>query len=268
MSAILTAHELAELMLINSDIKLLDASYGIAGPITALMEAGRIAGAQYFDIDAVADTQAPYPHTLPSTTTFAEAVGKLGIGNNDTVVVYDQNGISFAAARVWWMFRTFGHENVRVLNGGLPAWKAAGLPLQTGPIETPTPQTFKAHFKPELYKSFEQMEDGGDTVLDARAALRFEAMVHSMDGDSLPAHIEGSFNTPFQDLLDYTGALKKPDDLRALLEPYLKAERLACTCGSGVTACVVALALHSIGRTDAAVYDGSWTEWADRQGLR
>lgn len=269
-SALLSPQE-ALALIPEARTRVLDATYGIPGyPATVLasMERGRIAGARFFDIDAVADPHAPYPHTLPDTATFEAAVRNLGISNEDTVLVYDQNGISFAAARVWWMFRVFGHERVHVINGGLPAWRMAGLPLETGPMPKPQPAAFKATYIPSLFRDFEAMENGGDTVLDARAAPRFEATVHSMDGDAMPAHIEGSLNIPFQNLLDHTGAMKPDDDLRVLLEPYLKARTLVCTCGSGVTACVVALALHMIGRTDAAVYDGSWTEWSDRQGLR
>lgn len=269
-SALLTPQEAFTLMS-DHHICVLDATYGIPGyPASAIagMERGRLAGAQFFDIDTVADPHAPYPHTLPDATIFEAAARSLGISNEDTVLIYDQNGISFAAARVWWMFRVFGHERVHVINGGLPAWRMAGLPLETGPMPKPQPTAFKATYIPSLFRDFEAMESGGDTVLDARAAPRFEATVHSMDGDATPAHIEGSLNVPFQNLLDHMGAMKPDDDLRALLEPYLKAKSLVCTCGSGVTACVVALALHQIGREDVAIYDGSWTEWSDRQGLR
>lgn len=251
--------------------KFLDASYGVpAYPASVLagMERGRVTGAQHFDIDAVADPHSPYPHTMPDEATFGVAVGALGISNDDAVVVYDQNGISFAAARAWWMFRAFGHQKVYVLNGGLNAWRAAGLPLQSGPLEPPAPARFVATFRPELFCDFDAMEAGGMTVLDARNAARFSATVHTIDGDAVPAHMEGSHNVPFQDLLDFTGAMKPTEDLKPLLEPYLKAERLTCTCGSGVTACVLAMALHELGRSDVAVYDGSWTEWADRQDLR
>lgn len=252
-------------------VKFLDATYGIPNfptSVLAAMERGRIAGAQFFDIDAVADPRAPYPHTMPDEALFAEAVGALGISNDDTVVVYDQNGISFAAARAWWMFRAFGHDKVHVLNGGINAWRAAGLPLESGPIAPPAPATFVAKFQPGLFRDFEAMEAGGDTVLDARAAARFSATVHTMDGDPVPAHIDGSFNTPFQDLLDFTGAMKPETELKPLLEKHLGAKNPVCTCGSGVTACVVALALHQLGREDVAIYDGSWTEWADRQAIR
>lgn len=268
--ALLTPQETLAI-LDEPNIRVIDATYGIPGyPASALaaMEKGRIAGAQFFDIDAIADPHAPYPHTLPEAAVFEAEARKLGITNDDTVIVYDQNGLSFAAARAWWMFRVFGHSKVHVINGGLPAWRMAGLPLVTGHAAAPEATIFKASYRPELFRDFETMEDGGDTVLDARAAPRFDATVHTLDGDAVPAHIEGSLNMPFQNLLDHMGALRANDALRHLLEPHLNANSLVCSCGSGVTACVVALALHQLGREDVAVYDGSWTEWSDRQGLR
>ncbi|NBX67240.1 MAG: sulfurtransferase [Proteobacteria bacterium] len=269
-SALITPSELHKI-LSQPHVRVLDATYGIPGypsSVLAQMEGARIRGAQFFDIDAVADGAAPYPHTLPDAATFEAAVGALGISNEDTVVIFDQNGLSFAAARVWWMFRVFGHDKVHVLNGGLPAWKMAGLPLESGPLSPPAPQIFRAQYRPALYRDFDAIESGGDTILDARAAPRFDATIHSRDGDPMPAHIEGSFNVPFQSLLDHAGALRPAGEIHPLLEPYLAARSLVCSCGSGVTACVVALALHEAGRLDVAVYDGSWTEWSDRQGLR
>lgn len=246
-------------LLDRPDVKILDATYGVPGfpaSVTAALEAGRIGAAQFFNIDAVADLSSPYKHTLPSADDFARAVGALGVGNDDRVVIYDRTGIAFAAARAWWMFRVFGHDRVQILNGGLPAWAGAGLPLTTGPVEAPVPVNFHASFQPGLYAGFEQMQTGRDHVLDARAAPRFDA-----------AHIPGSFNLPYEDLLDADGALRPAEAVAPLLAPHLGGDRLVTSCGSGVTACVLALALYRAGRADVAVYDGSWTEWADKNRL-
>ncbi|MBU6235968.1 MAG: sulfurtransferase, partial [Alphaproteobacteria bacterium] len=230
--SIISAHDLSA-QLSTKNCAVLDATYGIPNyPEAALtnMTNGRIAGAQFFDIDDIADPTAPYAHTLPTPDVFAAKVGGLGIGNDDTVFIYDQNGLSFAAARAWWMFRAMGHDKVAVLDGGLPAWRAAGLPLETGPLQQPTAKTFIAHYRPALYRSFEQIEDGGDTVLDARAAPRFDAVVHTMDGDRVPAHIEGSYNTPFQNLLDASGAMfSSKEKLREQLGAYLDKPSLVCS---------------------------------------
>lgn len=258
-------------LLQKGSVKTVDATYGIPGfpaSVLAAMERARIGDAVFFNIDAVADHSAPYPHTLPSAEDFAQAVGAMGIGNNDMVVVYDQNGLSFAAARAWWMFRVFGHDKVRVLNGGLPAWIAAQLPTQTGSLPAPAAKKFNAVFKDELYRSFDQIETGGDNVIDARAAARFSASVHSLDGDVVPAHIPGSHNQPFSALLDERGRMKSEQDVAGILFPHIApGQKTVVSCGSGITACVLALGFSSVGQT-AAVYDGSWTEWADRNALR
>jgi thiosulfate/3-mercaptopyruvate sulfurtransferase len=262
-SALIEPHALFN----TPNVKILDASYGVPDAYGAMV-AARIKGAQFFDIDAVADSHAPYKHTLPDAALFAEAVGALGISNDDTVVVYDQTGISFAAARAWWMFRVFGHDKVRVLNGGLPAWVGAGLPVVSGAVDAPQAQVFKANFQPQLYYSFEQIEEAQGYILDARAPSRFNATVHTMDGDAVPAHMAHAHNLSFSDLLDDTGKLKPVDATKTMLAQHLNAQNIVTSCGSGVTACVLALALHEAGRKDVAVYDGSWTEYAHRNHLR
>lgn len=268
MSALIEAKDLADIL---PRVKMLDATYGIPGfPGSAQMnmQRARIGDAQFFNIDAITDVKSPYPHTLPSPDEFAAAVGALGIGNDDDVVIYDQNGISFAASRAWWMFRAMGHTRVRVLNGGLPAWLMAGLPTQSGPLPAPAPKKFTASFQPDLYRSFEDVEDSSETVVDARAPARFGAMVHNGDGDTVPAHIPNSRNQSFSDLLDEHGRMKPANDVKALLAPHISGKKIVTSCGSGVTACVLALGFHEAGITDAAVYDGSWTEWADKNALR
>lgn len=264
MTPLLTPHDLAE-KLRSGAVRLLDASYGPDAEAT--WAHARIGDAHFFDVDAIADTTAPYPHTLPDAELFGRSVGALGVGNDDTVVIYDQTGLSFAAARAWWMFRTFGHEAVYVLDGGLPAWVRAGFPLAGGAPQAPTSKNFTARFRPELYRSLDEMTEGRDTVLDARAAPRFTATVHTPDGTPVPAHIPHSHNLPYQSLLDGNGALKPRPELESILRDHANAPRLVATCGSGVTACVLALAFHVTGREDVAVYDGSWTEWSHRHAL-
>ncbi len=254
---------------IIGDVKLLDATFGVPGAEENFARA-RIGRAQFFDIDAVADMAAPYAHTLPSPAVFAAMVGAMGIGADDEVVIYDQTGITFAAARAWWMFRAMGHTNVRVLNGGLPAWSMAGLPLEDGAPDVPVAQTYLPKFRPALVRDFDAMVDNtADTIIDARAAARFAAPVRSPDGDMQPAHIPGSKNQPFSALLDELGRIKDADSCAQVLMPHVETGKpVVATCGSGVTACVLALGFAVAGKDDVAVYDGSWTEWSDRLGLR
>lgn len=250
---------------IQDQVKILDATYG-APNAKGAYEAEHIGNAQFFDIDYVADPLARYPHTLPSPEDFAIHVGRMGISNDDKVVIYDQNGISFAAARTWWMFRVMGHKDVRVLNGGLPAWRMAGLPLQSGSPQAQH-EKYTAHFNADLYRSFEQMEDTTDKVIDARAPARFNASIRTRDNDVCTANIPGSENLDFTRLLDERGRMKASDELKALLAPYKNTPKISVSCGSGVTACVLALGFYEAFGKDVAVFDGSWTEWADRNGL-
>lgn len=268
MKALIEPAELQDL-LDAGQVKMVDATFGVPNPLAG-MEMARIGDAVYFDIDAVADKRAHYPHTLPSAEDFALAVGRMGISNKDTVVVYDQNGLSFAAARVWWMFRVFGHENVRVLNGGLGTWLSEGLPVDSGEMEMPEAVKYTAHFRPDLYRSFEDMEEARDLVIDARPQARFSATVHGPDGDPTPAHIEGSRNVPFTNLLEPGGQrMRSKNSLSEILKPLATgSKKITVSCGSGVTACVLALGFHEAGFPNVAVYDGSWVEWADRNGLR
>ena len=227
--------------------------------------AGHIPGAAYFDIDEVVDPSSTLPHTLPSAEAFAVAAGALGVGSGDTVVVYDGAGI-FSAPRVWWMFRAFGHDRVAVLDGGLPAWKQAGYPLETG-ANHPEPRVFSAQLRPHMVRSRAAMLDNlagrHAQVVDARSAARFAGSAPEPRPGVRAGHIPGSVNVPFERVLDERGRLLEADALRerfgaAGIDP---ARPIVASCGSGVTACVLALALHRIGAPDVAVYDGSWAEW-------
>lgn len=245
-------------------IRILDASYGIGvrgmSP-EAVFPQMRIGSAQYFDIDAVADQQAPLPHTLPSPEDFADAVGKLGISHEHLVVIYDQTGIVNAACRAWWMFRVFGHDLVCVLDGGVPAWHAAGLPFATGTPEEPVPQNFSANYRPERAASYQEMRgligDSRTVIVDTRPPERFEG-----------GHMPGARNLPTAALIDpHTRGLLEKTALSEQLDSLgiPKETPVVTSCNSGVTACVTALALLVNGYENIKVYDGSWSEWRQQE---
>jgi thiosulfate/3-mercaptopyruvate sulfurtransferase len=234
--------------------------------------AAHIPGAVFFDIDRIADRRTSLPHMLPSAEEFADAVGALGVGSEDRVVVYDARGV-VSAARVWWTFRAFEHERVAVLDGGLRAWKAEGRPVATGE-PTPTRRHFRAALRRELVRDLDAMRRNVRTpveqVVDARSRGRFEGTEPEPRAGLRGGHIPGSLNLPYETLYRPDGTLLPPDALRsAFIEAGVDLGRpVTTTCGSGITASVLALALHVVGRPDAAVYDGSWTEWGGRQDTR
>ena len=225
-------------------------------------------GAVFFDIDGIADTASGLPHMLPAPELFARAVGELGIGDGDRVVVYDSRGV-VSAARVWWTLRVFGHDAVAVLDGGLPKWRAEGRPVASGPA-TPVPRPFTARFHPELVRDVAQVRANvtarREQVLDARSRGRFAATEPEPRAGLRGGHIPGSLNLPYDELYAEDGTLRPAPELRkAFANAGVDVQRpVVTTCGSGITASVLALALHQVGRADAAVYDGSWTEWAGR----
>lgn len=270
--ALIEPHELSErIKAQGQNLRILDSTFVMPGATPSARDvfAGkRIGPAAFFDIDAVADRASPLPHMLPSPGDFARAVSDLGISNADEVIVYGQGGIIMGPARAWWMFRTFGHDRVRVLNGGLPLWEAYGLPVESGPPAPPVPGYFKADFRPALVKSLGEVrqasESGASCILDARAPDRFAGRVAEPRPGLRSGHIPSSLNLPVGLLVaDDTGRLLPPEKLHGLLEARgigLDGDVIT-SCGSGVTACVIALALYTLGRGDAAVYDGSWVEW-------
>lgn len=251
-------------------IKLVDATYGQPHPFTIVP---KIAGAQAFDIDAIADPKNPLPHMLPDAESFAAAVAGLGISNDDYVIVYDRTGMAMAAARAWWMFRVFGHDAVAVLNGGLPAWHRHGLPM-IHDVATPARASFSAAYRPSLVRNFDAMRANidarTDSVIDARDPMRFAGAVPEPRPGMATGHIPQSENLFFASLLNPDGTLQNDDALRqkfSALDAATHNKPIVATCGSGVTACVVALALYRLGLTDAAVYDGSWSEWGQHSEL-
>ncbi len=228
-----------------------------------------IPGAVFFDIDAIKDPQSSLPHMLPPAGDFARAVGALGIGDGDRVVVYGGR-FGTAAARVWWTFRVFGHDRVAILDGGLARWRAQGRPLESGAM-TPAPRGFTAHLRPELVRGLDAMrgnlESRREQVVDARSSGRFLGTEPEPRPGLRGGHIPGSYNLPCDRLFQANdGTLLGPDALqRAFAEAGVDIDKpVVTTCGSGVTAAVLALALYRLGRREVPIYDGSWTEWGGR----
>ena len=253
----------------NPDLKILDASWYMpaqARDAQAEYAAAHIPGAMFFDIDRIADTASSLPHMLPLPAYFGAAVGALGIGNEDNVVIYDGAGI-FAAPRVWWTFRVFGHSRVAVLDGGLPKWKRENRPLDAGPV-TPTPKNFRANPRMKLLRDAVAMRENvaseKELVLDARSEGRFKGTEPEPRPGLKGGHIPHSRNLPFQTLIDPASGIMKPaDELRAIFANagVTAKQRVTASCGSGLTAAILAFGLYLTGRDDVAIYDGSWSEW-------
>jgi thiosulfate/3-mercaptopyruvate sulfurtransferase len=255
----------------SANMRLLDATYYLpneAKDAASLFQAAHLPGARFFDIDQVVDTTSSLPHMLPTPETFATAVAALGVSNTDHVIVYDQRGL-FSAARLWWMFRVFGHANVSVLDGGLPAWVEAGGAVASGAPCPAAPGQFRAGFRPSLVRSLEQMRANlhshAELVLDARAAGRFDGSVPEPRPGMRSGHIPGAKSLPFTELLQ-DGKMLPPAILRAKFAGLgvTGDSRVVTSCGSGVTAAVLTLGLAVAGLPQGALYDGSWSEWGGR----
>ena len=251
------------------DVRIVDASYYLPheglDPRTEF-EAHHIPGAVFFDIDEIADTTSDLPHMIPPPEKFSARVRKLGLGDGVRIVIYDQRGI-FSAPRVWWTFRLFGHEDVAVLDGGLPKWLAEGRPVEDGPAD-PSERHFTARTNSFMVRDLDQMvknlEKGREQVLDARSRARFEGSEAEPRPGLRPGHIPNSRCLPLTELLDpKTQTMLPAKELCRRFEAAgIDMRRpVVTTCGSGVTAAVLALGLSIAGHKDVAVYDGSWAEW-------
>ncbi len=231
-----------------------------------------IPGALFFDIDDLVDEKSQLPHMLPSTIKFASRMKKIGVGDGMKFIVYDTLGL-FSAARVWWTFRAMGHKDVAVLNGGLKKWKAEGRALED---MVPVARTAR-HFSPlqnsELIRDLDDMKSYAASksmqVADARPAGRFEGKDPEPRPGLRQGHIPGSKNIPSSAVVNADGTLKSKDELIAIfkaagIDPL---KPVVTTCGSGVTASILALALAVIGQSNAPVYDGAWAEWGQDNGL-
>jgi thiosulfate/3-mercaptopyruvate sulfurtransferase len=231
---------------------------------------GHIPGATRFDLDAVSDHANPLPHMLPSPEQFGRDVGALGIADSDTIVIYDGVGM-FSSPRAWWTFRLFGAEKVFVLEGGFPKWKAENRAIETGAARR-TPKTFRARKPPEVVAALPDVQSAlatGDTqVVDARPADRFRGEAPEPRPGVRHGHIPGSLNVPYTTLVE-NGTLVAPDRLKqAFAAGGVDIDRpIIASCGSGVSAATMWLALEALGREPKALYDGSWSEWGSRNDL-
>ena len=253
----------------DPDVRVVDATLPLVGQPGHGRDsyaAGHIPGAVFFDINAIADPDTDLPHMLPPAPAFAEAAGALGLDRKATIVVYDAHGI-YSAPRVWWTLRVMGYPKVFVLDGGLKAWRAEGLPLETAeaaPRPVEVEPVFDWRLVTDLANVAQVLASGEAQVVDARSAARFRGEAPEPRATLRSGHMPGALNLPFNLVVNEDGTLKSATDLRAAFTHVDLGRPIVTTCGSGVTASVLALALARLGRFDVAVYDGSWTEWGGR----
>ncbi len=251
------------------DIRIVDATWFLPTDTRngkALFAERRVPGAIFFDLDEIADTDSALPHMLPSPEKFAARMRKLGIGDGMRVVVYDAQGL-FSAARVWWTFRVMGHEDVCVLDGGFPAWEAGGFPIETDPPAPRGERHFTARYRADLVRDLRDMRaavaGGAVQILDARPKDRFNGTAPEPRPGLKSGHMPGARNIPTSALVGPAGFMRSHAELEQTFADLGAdaGQAAVCTCGSGVTAAIIALALARLGRWDASIYDGAWAEW-------
>ncbi|QCA03557.1 3-mercaptopyruvate sulfurtransferase [Pantoea vagans] len=252
------------------DARLLPPGMEAVRDVQAEYLAGHLPDAPYFDIEALSDHTSPYPHMLPRAETFAVAMRELGVSSDKHLVVYDEGNL-FSAPRAWWMLKTFGVAQVSILAGGLQGWKEAGFALATGDVNLPEGE-FEAHADESRVKRLTDVllisHEGGAQIVDARAANRFNAEVDEPRPGLHRGHIPNSLNVPWNTLVEQ-GKLKPEAELRRLFADAGVdiTQPVVASCGSGVTAVVLILALTALGARDVTLYDGSWGEWGSRDDL-
>ncbi|NVK18183.1 MAG: 3-mercaptopyruvate sulfurtransferase [Methylocystaceae bacterium] len=254
------------------DVHIVDATYFLPvegkGAYDAFKQA-HIPGAQFFDVDEIADKSSTLPHMVPSPEEFAQAVEELGLGDGCRIVVYDARNGGCAAARVWWTFRLFGHEDVAVLDGGLGKWMAEGRPTEDGPAEKPQPRKLTARLNHFILRDKKQVlnniKERREQVVDARSSERYRGEGQEPWPVIKVGRIPNSLNVPWDSLIDLDngGVFKTADEISDIFDKAGVDPRkpMIASCGSGVTAAVLAFAAFLLGNKDAAVYDGAWAEW-------
>jgi thiosulfate/3-mercaptopyruvate sulfurtransferase len=256
----------------TSGIRVVDASWylpGSARDAPAEYKAGHIPGAVFFDLDAISDQQSPLPHMLPSASDFADAMAMLGLNDSDLLVVYDGSGVNLSAGRAWWTFRTFGHEQVAVLDGGMGKWRSEQRPIEQGEGILPR-GNFTARLDTRAVRDLVAIRanvvNRTEQLVDVRSHGRFQGVEPEPRPGLRSGHVPGSINLPFTELVTRDGTLLPPEALRRrLVEAGVDLNRpVVATCGSGTSACALVLSLHSVGHTQTAVYDGAWSEWGAR----
>ncbi|MEO3414565.1 3-mercaptopyruvate sulfurtransferase [Roseovarius sp. CAU 1744] len=252
----------------DPDLRVLDGTWFLPTDdrdAKAAFDAAHIPNARFFDIDDISDHRSEMPHMVPEVEKFMSRLRAMGVGDGHQVVVYDQHGL-MSAARVWWLFKLMGQENIAVLDGGLPKWMAEERPTEDlPPVIRDRHMTVRR--QNQMVKDVTQVSSasklGNYEILDARAAARFRGEAPEPREGLRAGHIPGSKSVPYTDLLNRNGTMKSPDDLRAVFAAagVDMAKPVITSCGSGITAAILNLALERIGKTDHALYDGSWAEW-------
>jgi thiosulfate/3-mercaptopyruvate sulfurtransferase len=268
---LVTTHWLAE-RLGDARLKVVDGSLYLPNSgrdAAAEYATAHLPGAVFFDLEATSDQSSPLPHMLPAPSDFARHAGELGLDDDDDIVIYDGSGANLSAARVWWMFRVFGHQRAAVLDGGIRKWRREGRPVESG---TPAPRrgSFTARRPPaDAVRDLEQIRAaaaGAEQIVDMRSAGRFAATQPEPRPGLRGGHIPGSLNLPYEELVGGDGTMLPPEKLRKRIEAagIDPGRPVIATCGSGVSACTLIHALHLLGHDRVALYDGAWAEWGGR----